>query len=92
MKAPQGETSETMHNSLIHSVFHPISLISRTTSMTNTNLTTVQQPIDYEALPLPYAHTPQLIQTLVKQLPDCVCAFLLYPCSVMTKVVDNAVK
>lgn len=39
--------------------------------MTNTNLTTVQQPIDYEALPLPFNHTPQLIQTLVKQLPDC---------------------
>ena len=39
--------------------------------MTNTNPTTVQQPIDYEALPLPFNHTPQLIQTLVKQLPDC---------------------
>ena len=39
--------------------------------MTNTNPTTVQQPIDYEALPLPYRQAPALIQTLVKQLPDC---------------------
>lgn len=39
--------------------------------MTNTNLTTVQQPIDYEALPLPFNHAPQIIQTLVKQEPDC---------------------
>ena len=39
--------------------------------MTQNNLSTVVQPIDYEALPLPFNHTPQIIQTLVKQLPDC---------------------
>ncbi len=47
--------------------------------MTQNNLSTVQQPIDYEALPLPYAHAPQIIQTLVKQEPDCVCAFFVVP-------------
>lgn len=39
--------------------------------MTQNNLSTVTQPIDYEALPLPFYQAPVLIQTLVKQLPDC---------------------
>lgn len=39
--------------------------------MTQTNSSTVNQPIDFEALPLPFHQAPALIQTLVKQLPDC---------------------